>query len=74
LAHFKKLRVIAASKNKSDKLNAQALAESLVLDMIPEAYRPRLRQRQHRALVRQRCFVQRNLTRGRNRIRRLLSD
>jgi transposase len=74
LAHPKKLRIIAESKNKSDKLDAQVLAEFLALDMIPEAYRPTLRQRQHRALIRQRGFVQKNLTRVRNKIRRLLSD
>jgi transposase len=74
LAHPKKLRVIAESKNKSDRLDAQVLAEFLALDMIPEAYRPTPRQRQHRALVRQRCFVQKNLTRVRNKIRRLLTD
>jgi transposase len=74
LAHPKKLRVIAESKNKSDKLDAQVLAEFLALNMIPEAYRPTLRQRQHRALVRQRSFVKKNLTRVRNKIRRLVSD
>jgi len=74
LAHPKKLRVIAESKNKSDRLDAEVLADFLVLDMIPEAYRPTLRQRQHRALIRQRCFVQKNLTRVRNKIRRLLSN
>jgi transposase len=74
LAHPKKLRVIAESKNKSDKLDAQVLADFLALNMIPEAYRPTLRQRQHRALVRQRSFVKKNLTRVRNKIRRLVSD
>jgi transposase len=74
LAHPKKLRVIAESKNKSDKLDAQVLAEFLALNIIPEAYRPTLRQRQHRALVRQRSFVKKNLTRVRNKIRRLVSD
>ena len=74
LAHPKKLRVIAESKNKSDQLDAQVLADFLALGMIPEAYRPNLRQRQHRALVRQRCFVKKNLTRVRNKIRRILSD
>jgi transposase len=74
LAHPKKLRVIAESKNKSDKLDAQVLADFLALNMIPEAYRPSPRQRQHRALVRQRGFVKKNLTRLRNKIRRLLSD
>src|SRR5262245_42049649 len=66
LAHPKKLRVIAESKNKSDKLDAQVLADFLALNLIP--------QRQHRALVRQRCFVKKNLTRVRNKIRRLMSD
>jgi transposase len=74
LAHPRKLRIIAESKNKSDKLDAKVLAEFLALNMIPEAYRPTARQRQHRILVRQRCFVQKNLTRVRNKIRRLLSD
>ena len=74
LAHPKKLRVIAESKNKSDRLDAQVLADFLALNMIPEAYRPTLRQRQHRSLVRQRCFVKKNLTRVRNKIRRVLSD
>jgi hypothetical protein len=36
LAHPKKLRVIAESKNKSDKVDAQVLAEFLLLDMLPE--------------------------------------
>jgi transposase len=40
LAHPKKLRVIAESKRKSDKIDAFVLAEFLALDMIPEAWRP----------------------------------
>src|SRR4029077_6396009 len=52
LAHPKKLRVIAESVRKSDKLDAQVLAEFLARDMIPTAYRPSPRQRQHRRLVR----------------------
>lgn len=35
LAHPKKLRVIAESAKKTDKLDAQVLAEFLTLDMIP---------------------------------------
>src|SRR5438552_13484867 len=49
LAHPKKLRLIAESTRKSDKLDARVLAEFLALDMIPQAYRPTPRQRQHRA-------------------------
>ena len=54
LANPKKLRVIAESTKKTDRLDAQVLTEFLVLDMIPESYQPTPRQRQHRALVRHR--------------------
>jgi transposase len=62
LAHPKKLRVIAESKHKSDKIDAHILAEFLLLDMIPEAYRPTPRVRQHRVLVRHRNALQRRIT------------
>jgi transposase len=57
LAHPKKLRIIAESKHKSDKIDAQVLAEFLLLDMIPEAHRPSPRLRQHRVLVRHRDAI-----------------
>jgi transposase len=57
LAHPKKLRVIAESKHKSDKIDAQILAEFLLLDMIPEAHRPSPRLRQYRVLVRHRNTI-----------------
>jgi transposase len=74
LAHPKKLRIIAESTRKSDKLDAQVLAEFLALDMIPQAHRPTPRQRAHRALVRHRCYLGRRITSVRNKIRRILSD
>ena len=74
LAHPGKLRIIAESTRKSDKLDARLLAEFLALDMIPEAYRPTPRQREHRALVRQRQFLQKERTQLRNKIRRIFSD
>src|SRR5712692_9833428 len=74
LAHPKKLRVIAESTRKSDKLDAQVLAEFLALDMIPEAYRPTPRQREHRTLVRQRFYLRRRITSVKNKLRRILSD
>jgi transposase len=74
LAHPKKLRIIAESTRKSDKLDAQVLAEFLALDMIPEAYRPGPRQRGHRVLVRHRHYLRRRLTSVRNKMRRILSD
>jgi transposase len=74
LAHPKKLRVIAESTRKSDKLDAQVLAEFLALDMIPRAHRPTPRQREHRALVRHRYYLRRRTTSVRNKIRRVLSN
>ena len=62
LAHPKKLRVIAESTRKTDKIDAEVLATFLALDMIPEAYRPSPRIRQHRVLVRHRCWLQRRIT------------
>ena len=51
LANPKKLRVIAESTKKTDRLDAQVLTVFLVLDIIPESYQPTPRQRQHRALA-----------------------
>lgn len=74
LAHPGKLRVIAESTKKSDKLDAQVLAEFLARDMIPQAYRPTPRQRQHRALVRHRNRLRQTTCRCRNQIRHLLAN
>jgi transposase len=74
LAHPQKLRVIAESKNKSDRLDAHVLAEFLVLDMVPTAFRPTPRQREHRRLVRHREYLTRRSTSVRNKVRRILSD
>ena len=73
LAHPRKLRIIAESTRKSDKLDAQILAEFLALDMIPEAFRPGPRQREHRVLVRHRHYIRRRLTSACNKIRRIVS-
>lgn len=62
LAHPKKLRVIAESTRKSDKIDAFVLAQFLALDMIPEAYRPSRRIRQYRNLVRHRHWLQGRIT------------
>ena len=74
LAHPGKLRVIAESVKKTDRLDAQVLAEFLARDMIPEAFRPTPRQRQHRALVRHRQYLKRMATALRNKMRRVLAD
>src|SRR5262245_32770793 len=48
LVHPKKMRVIAESSCKTDRIDAWVLAEHLALDKLPSAYRPTPRQRQHR--------------------------
>jgi transposase len=74
LAHPGKLRVIAESTRKTDKLDAQVLAEFLALNLIPPAYRPTARQREHRVLVRHRAQVSQQCSRIKCQIRRLLSN
>jgi len=74
LAHPKKLRVIAESTRKSDRLDAKVLAEFLALDMIPQAYRPTRRERQHRVLVRQRDYWRKRSASAKNKIRGILSN
>jgi transposase len=74
LANPKKLRVIAESTKKTDKLDAQVLAEFLARDMIPEAHRPTSRQREHRTLVRHRQYLKQCATALKNKIRRILGD
>ena len=49
LANPGKLRVIVESIKKTDRLDAQILAEFLARGQIPRAYMPTPRQRQHRA-------------------------
>ena len=74
LAHPKKLRVIAQSTRKSDRLDAQTLAEFLALDMIPTSYQPTPRQHDHRRLVRLRAQTVRRVSAARVQLRRLLAD
>src|SRR5262249_50711010 len=61
LAHPKKLRIIAESKQKSDRLDAQVLAEFLADGAIPLSYQPTPRVREHRTLVRYRHYTQRRI-------------
>jgi transposase len=74
LAHPKKLRIIAESAKKTDKLDAQTLAEFLALDMVPPSWRPTPRVRAHRTLVRLRYYTQRRVTATKNKLRRVLAD
>lgn len=74
LANPKKLRVIAESTKKTDRLDAQILAEFLARDMIPESYIPTPRQRQHRKLVRHRQSLRSRATAVKCMIRHVLAD
>jgi transposase len=74
LANPKKLRIIAESTKKTDRLDAQILAEFLARDMIPESYMPTPRQREHRRLVRHRQYLSGRLTSVRCKIRHILAD
>lgn len=74
LAHPQKLRIIAESTRKSDRLDATFLAQMLARDQVPTAYRPTPRQRAHRTLVRHRAGLQRRITALKNKLRRVLAD
>lgn len=73
IAHPGKLRIIAESTRKSDKVDARILAEFLAKDMIPEAWRPTPRVRQHRSLIRYRHRLVRRRTSVKNTIRGILT-
>jgi len=74
LANPAKMRVIAESTKKTDKLDARVLAEFLARDMIPRASMPTPRLRQHRALVRHRKYLRERATAVKCKIRHVLSD
>lgn len=73
LAHAGKMRIIAESTRKTDKIDAYVLAEFLAKDMIPEAWFPTPRVREHRALVRRRQKIQSRITSVKNSIRAILT-
>lgn len=73
IAHPGKLRIIADSTRKTDRIDAQVLAEFLAHDMIPEAWRATPRVRQHRSLVRRRQKIQSRITSIKNTIRGILT-
>jgi transposase len=73
LAHPKKLRVIAESTRKTDRIDAEVLAVFLALDMIPESYRPSPRIRQYRVLVRHRRWLSGRITAVKAKLRNKLA-
>ena len=73
VAHAGKLRVIAESTRKTDKIDAKILADFLALDMIPESWRATPRVRQHRSLTRRRYKLQCRTTSIKNTLRAILT-
>lgn len=73
IAHPGKLRIIAESTRKTDKIDARILAEFLARNMIPESWRPTNRVRQHRSLVRRRCKLQSRITSIKNTLHAILT-
>jgi transposase len=59
LVHPRKMRIIAESRRKTDRLDARILAEFLAAGELPEAWRPTPRVREHRALMRQWDYLRR---------------
>jgi transposase len=74
LANPSKLRVIAESIKKTDRLDGQVLAEFLARDQIPRAYMPSPRQREHRALIRHRQYLRERMSSVRCKVRHILAD
>jgi transposase len=73
LVHPRKMRIIAESRRKTDRLDAQILAEFLAAGELPEAWRPTPRVRQHRTLVRQLDQLRRRTSGLKCRLRNVLS-
>jgi transposase len=67
-----KVRLIAASKVKTDKLDVWALARLLVADLIPEVWVPPLHVRELRALISHRRRLSQTSARTRNRLHSVL--
>ena len=67
-----KVRLIAASRVKTDKLDVWALARLLRADLIPEVWVPPLPVRELRALISHRRRLSQTSTRARNRLQSVL--
>lgn len=68
LAHPLKVRAIAEAKIKTDKIDAETLAQLLRADLVPAAYIPGKETRQFKEMIRQRIYLVRLRTSLKNRI------
>jgi transposase len=72
IAHPRKVRLIAEAKVKTDKIDAQVLAQLYAAGFLPEVWRPDEVTEQRRRLVAQRTAVVTQMTRLKNRIHSVL--
>lgn len=73
LAHPKQTRLIAASKRKTDRLDAERLAHLLRTDLLPTSYVPPREVRELREALRSRARLVRQGTEVKNHLRALLA-
>lgn len=74
LAHPSKVKLIAETKIKNDKIDATVLAQLLRTNFLPEAYLPSKNIRQLRSFLLLRNQIVANRTRAKNRMRMLLTQ
>jgi len=72
VAHAKRVRAIASSKTKTDKIDSRILAKLLQADFVPKAHVPPKKIRQMRELIRYRIQLGRDAAQVKNRIHALL--
>ena len=73
MAHPKRVKAIAASGIKTDKIDAAILTQLARVDLLPTAYAPPVEIRELRDLVRHRSKLVRVQTRHKNRIHTILT-
>jgi transposase len=73
LVHPRRMRIIAESRRKTDRLDARILAEFLAAGELPEAWRPTPRVREHRTLMRQWDYLRRKSSGLKCRLRNTLA-
>jgi len=74
LAHPRKVRLIAESRIKTDRLDSEILAQLLRADLIPAAHASSRAERSRKRLLRRRLFCVRLQTMVKNRIQALLAQ
>lgn len=74
LAHPKRVRAIAATRIKTDRIDATILAHLARTNLLPTAYAPPIEVRELREVVRHRAKLVRERTRHKNRIHRVLAQ